>query len=102
MSMPDTANEWAALVVAVITIVGSIGAFTAWMKNQITKSLAAQINQINASAQVRGDLLKCVLRLSFAIGDEMVKQGANGNLKCAVTELKDVVIQYCVPTECEK
>lgn len=100
--MPDTANEWAALVVAVITIIGAIGGFTAWMKAQITKSLAAQIAQINSSAQVRGELLKCVLRLSFAIGDEMVKQGANGNLKRAVTDLNDVVIQYCVPSESEK
>lgn len=100
--MPTTANEWAALIVAVITIIGSIGAFTAWMKTQITKSLATQLIQINSNAQIRGEILKCVLRLSFAIGDEMVRQGANGNLKRAVNELNEVVIEYCFPNESEK
>ena len=80
------------IAVSSITIVSFLGI-------QLGKELERRVKDkedhtyLKECAKTQAQVSKHTLRLVFTIANEMVKQGANGELKKAVCELRNIVIE---------
>lgn len=95
------------IVVGCITIIGALSGFVGWLLakrraqnkvlcdvNKAIEDVASRLTNIESENAERREISIATLRLSFAVGRELVNNGANGELKRAVTELQDVVLNH--------
>jgi len=97
----------------VLTICGIVGAFATaagflagkWRhERKLITSLITRLDRVTEyitctedQNEQRDILARANLKMTFALASELVKQGANGDLKRAVTEFSDLVVSLSTP-----
>lgn len=105
--MLPTIGDVIGIVVGCITIIGALSGFVGWLLakrraqnkiicdvNEAIKDVAARLTCIESENAERREISIATLRLSFAVGRELVNNGANSELRKAVNELQDVVLNH--------
>lgn len=99
----EITSQLLGLLLTGLTIVGVVGG---WIGHLITRKasldqsltkLQHDIDTIKRQNENRAILAQATLRLSYAVGQELVKQGANGDLKKTVNELHYLVVETSLP-----
>lgn len=111
--MPDAfimLKESLGLLLTLTTLIGALGSGLGYFVGKWRKersaiehlikrmdNLGEQLRCMGDQNNTRAILAQANLRLSFALAEELVRQGANGELKRAVGDLRDLVITSSIP-----
>ena len=82
--------------IAIFTFVGARLGVEVERRRKTDTTIDALVKQ----SKVHDQMLCDILRLVFNVGNEMVKQGANGELKRAVNELRETVVGIATDGHC--
>lgn len=110
---PIMLTDWKESLTVISLLFGIIAALSGWIgifvgkrkkeREQIDSvcsaidSLKRSLDLVQHQNDSRAVIAIANLRLVFALGEELVNQGANGNLKKAVTDLRDLVTEESIP-----
>ena len=103
-------NQGLGLILSIISIVGALASglgfiLGKWRKErqvitgviQRLDLVTTHLKCVEEQNETRAALAQANLRISFSVAQELVNQGANGELKRAVNELREMVIVNSIP-----